>query len=104
MFHNSLLTPYTETTEHGPNYPRPPPELVEGEDDHYEVETILDSKPTANKRGIRYLVKWLGYSNAESSWLAASAMKHAQDAVKEFHLRHPNKPRPPNYSLQAQRP
>jgi hypothetical protein len=39
VFHASLLTPYTETIEHGPNYTRPPPDLVGGEE-QYEVETI----------------------------------------------------------------
>jgi hypothetical protein len=28
VFHASLLTPYHETTMHGPNYTRPPPDLV----------------------------------------------------------------------------
>jgi len=42
-FHGSLLEPYIETAEHGPNYAEPPPELVEGEPE-YEVEAILDSR------------------------------------------------------------
>src|SRR6266404_3160135 len=37
VFHNSLLSPYKETTAHGPNYLRPPPEVIGQEDDHYEV-------------------------------------------------------------------
>ena len=48
VFHNSLLTPYWETSEHGPNYTQPPPNIVEGEDEHYEVETILQAWPTPN--------------------------------------------------------
>jgi hypothetical protein len=43
VFHNSLLTPYKETPEHGPNYTRPPLDIVEGETDHYEVEAVVDS-------------------------------------------------------------
>jgi hypothetical protein len=27
VFHMSLLSPYRETTTHGPNFSRPPPEL-----------------------------------------------------------------------------
>jgi hypothetical protein len=57
VFHNSLLTPYKETPEHGPNYTQPPLKIVEGETDHYEVEAVVDSRLTPNKRGIRYLVK-----------------------------------------------
>ena len=95
MFHNSLLTPYTETTEHGPNYTRPPPTIVEGETDHYEVETVVDARPTPNRRGIKYLVKWKGYPESENSWVPASGMKSAADLVKTFHQRHPQAPKPP---------
>ena len=40
VFHNSLISPYNETPAHGPNFTRPPPEIVQGEDDHYEVESV----------------------------------------------------------------
>ena len=41
MFHASLLSPYMETNAHGPNYSRPPPDLIGGEE-FYEVEQIRD--------------------------------------------------------------
>ena len=103
VFHNSLLTPYKETTAHGPNFTRPPPEIVEGEDEHYEVETVLQSRPSPNRRGIQYLVKWKGYPNSENSWLPASQMKHAMELVSEFHRRFPRSPKPSDLRvLQAQ--
>ncbi len=37
VFHASLLTPYYETAAHGPNFTRPPPDLIDGEEE-YEVE------------------------------------------------------------------
>jgi len=40
-FHASLLTPYHETPIHGPNFSRPPPDLINGEEEQ-EVEQILD--------------------------------------------------------------
>ena len=40
VFHAGLLSPYTETEEHGKNYTRPPPDVIEGED-NYKVEAIL---------------------------------------------------------------
>jgi hypothetical protein len=43
VFHVDLLTPYIETEFHGPNYTRPPPDLVQGTEE-YEVEAILDSR------------------------------------------------------------
>ena len=39
VFHAILLRPYTETEAHGNNYPRPPPDLLEGEE-VYTVERI----------------------------------------------------------------
>jgi hypothetical protein len=39
VFHASLLTPYVETNEHGTNYTRPPPDMIEGEE-QYEVKAI----------------------------------------------------------------
>jgi hypothetical protein len=48
MFHNSLLSPYKETTEHGKNFERPLPEIIDNEDQHYEVESVVDSKPSRN--------------------------------------------------------
>ena len=104
VFHNSLLSPYKETKEHGPNYNRPPPEIVEGEDEHYEIETIVDTHLTPHRQGIQYLVKWLGYPASENSWLSASEMKHAAELVQQFHRRYPRKAKPPNNrSLQVQR-
>src|ERR1700688_305029 len=46
-FHASLLTPYVENRTHGPNNPRPSPEVVE---DHkeWEVDRILRHKGTKN--------------------------------------------------------
>jgi hypothetical protein len=43
IFHTSLLSPYNETTMHGPNYEEPPPELID-EQPEWEVEAILDSR------------------------------------------------------------
>ena len=54
MFHASLLTWYTETKEHGPNYSRPPPDVI-SEEPEYEVETIVSHKQQRNK--LFYLIK-----------------------------------------------
>ena len=43
MFRANLITPYKETAIHGPNYSRPPPDLVNGEEE-FEVEQILNMK------------------------------------------------------------
>jgi hypothetical protein len=46
VFHTALLTPYHETDTHGPNFPEPPLDLVEGEKE-YEVEAIIVHKKKA---------------------------------------------------------
>jgi hypothetical protein len=43
VFHVDLLTPYIETDFHGPNYTRPPPDLINDEEE-YEVEQVLSSR------------------------------------------------------------
>jgi len=48
VFHNSLIKPYVEMPAHGPNFTQPPPEIVGGEEGHYEIEKILQSQPTRN--------------------------------------------------------
>jgi len=48
VFHNSLLKPYHETKEHGPNYEKPTPEIVNNEEGHYEIEAILMARPMCN--------------------------------------------------------
>jgi len=40
VFHASLLTPYKETDQHGPNFLEPPPDILEGKPE-WEVEQIL---------------------------------------------------------------
>jgi hypothetical protein len=40
VFHTSLLSPYCETTTHGPNFSQFPPELIDGEEE-YQVEHIM---------------------------------------------------------------
>jgi hypothetical protein len=39
VFHIDLLLPYKETEAYGPAYTRPPPDLIEGEEE-YEIESI----------------------------------------------------------------
>jgi len=85
VFHNSLLKPYKETSAHGPNFARPPPEIVGGEEGHYEIEKILTSCPTRNRKSTQYLVKWKGYPDSENSWLPAKELQSARDLLKQFH-------------------
>ena len=49
IFHASLLTSYKETAEHGPNFPRPLLDLVDG-DEEYEVEAIIGHQGKPGRR------------------------------------------------------
>ena len=60
VFHVDLLTPYREMEFHGPNYARPPPDLI-NEEEQYEVEQVLDEHNYGHQRKKQYLVKWKGY-------------------------------------------
>ena len=40
VFHVSLITPYHENETHGPNFIRPPPDLIDNEEE-FEIETIV---------------------------------------------------------------
>src|SRR5579863_8707220 len=84
VFHNSLLKPYKETKEHGPNFTHPPPEIIAGEEGHYEIKKILKVRPTQNRKSIQYLIHWKGYPDSDNSCLPAKELAHAQDLVQEF--------------------
>jgi len=84
VFHNSLLKPYTETAAHGPNFERPSPEIVREEEGHYEIEKILQSRPTRNRKSTQYLVHWKGYTEADRTWIPAKELMHTKELVEQF--------------------
>jgi hypothetical protein len=53
---------------HGPNFTRPTPELIDGEEE-YSVEKILDSRRFGRRRRLQYLVKWEGYPDSDNMWV-----------------------------------
>jgi hypothetical protein len=83
VFHANLLTPYKEMELHGPNFTRPPPDLIEGEEE-FEVEKILDAQQRGQGHKLHFLVKWKGYPVSDNSWEKAEDV-HTADLVKEFY-------------------
>jgi hypothetical protein len=67
VFHAGLLTPYRETIEHGANFTKPPPEIVDG-DEEYKVEVVLNHCHYGQGRRLQYLIKWKGYLSADNMW------------------------------------
>jgi Chromo (CHRromatin Organisation MOdifier) domain len=73
VFHASLLSPYRETTTHGPNFRRPPPDLIGGEEE-YEVEAIINHRFKGRNRQLQYLIKWKGYPHSDNTWEPKTAI------------------------------
>jgi len=82
-FHASLLSPYCETTAYGPNFSRPPPDLINDEE-QYEVEQIHNHRYFGRNRTLQYLIHWKGYPNSDDTWEPA-ADTHAPDLVKAYY-------------------
>ena len=83
-FHISLLSPYKETDTHGPNYIRPPPELVNGEEE-YEVERILKHRGRPKRH--QYLIRWKGYEADEDSWVLEKDLGNSSEILQEYKKR-----------------
>ena len=82
VFHASLLMPYKETNQHGPNFIEPPPEILEGEPE-WEIEQILKERNYGRWKKKQYLVKWKGYSPAHDSWVNSKDL-HAPELLADF--------------------
>ena len=83
-FHASLLTPYKENDIHGPNFPQPPPDLINGEEEH-KIEWIL--KHQGHPKHHQYLIRWKGYSADEDSWKNESDLGNALELLQEYKRR-----------------
>ena len=87
MFHASLLSPYSETPLHGPNFSRPPPDLINDQEE-YEVEQIKVHRSFGKSKRLQYLIKWRGYPESDNTWEDATDV-HAPELTKQYHKRHP---------------
>jgi len=82
-FHASLLSPYRETTAYGPNFSRPPPDLINNEE-QYKVEQICNHRYFRRNRTLQYLIHWKGYPNSDDTWESAADI-HALDLIRTYH-------------------
>ena len=87
-FYAAVLHPYKETAIHGSNFPEPPPDLVEGQEE-WEVDNVLASRRFGRNKALQYLVKWKGFSEAHNSWEPKRNLGNAGQLVKEFHNKNP---------------
>jgi Chromo (CHRromatin Organisation MOdifier) domain len=82
VFHNSLLTPFVETLAHGPNFTRPPPDLIDREAE-YEVEAIRSHCYFGKNKRLQYLLKWKGYLEADNTWELEDQL-NTPDLLKQY--------------------
>jgi hypothetical protein len=66
VFHALLLSPYHETTAHGPNFFWPPPDLINGEEE-FQVEHIVSHRSQGQSKKLQYLIKWEGYPDSNNT-------------------------------------
>jgi len=82
VFHASLLTPYKETEQHGPNFLEPPPDIIEGEPE-WEVEKIIKMCLYGRWKKKQYLVRWKDYSPTHDSWVNEEDL-HTPELLADF--------------------
>src|SRR5258708_4671426 len=87
VFHALLLVPYQENAVHGPNFSKPPPDLVQGTEE-YEVEHLVNHRCHGRSRMLQYFVKWKGYPESDNTWEPLQNI-HAPELLKKYHQRYP---------------
>ena len=89
VFHASLLSPYRETKQYRANFPRPPPDVIDKEEE-YEVEAIRNHRHFGRRKVLQYLIKWRGYPEADNTWENHGDV-FANQLIRQYHQTHPLK-------------
>lgn len=82
VFHVSLLEPYHQRADTVST----PAIDIQGHDE-WEVQSIQAHKET--EQGVRYLVRWAGYSPADDTWEPLGNLTNALEKVREYHAAAP---------------
>jgi hypothetical protein len=81
VFHAHLLSSYRQTDAHGPSFLKPPPDVIDNEEE-YEVDHIVSHKGSPGRR--LYLTAWKGYPSSENTWEPESNLRHAPLILKRY--------------------
>ena len=78
---------YLRFYKKNPNAVKPPSTTDDGPQ---EIEAILDSHVTCNKRGVEYLVSWVDYPDSSNQWLSCTALAEEINTIVDFHKKNPD--------------
>jgi hypothetical protein len=81
VFHTSLLSSYHKNEVHVQNFPLPPPDLINSEEE-YEIEKIICHHGTLSY--FSFLIQWDGYSAKEDSWVPEWNLKHTKSTLASY--------------------
>jgi hypothetical protein len=81
VFHAHLLSSYHQTEMHGPSFLKPPPDVIDNEEE-YEVDHIVSHKGSHGRR--LYLTAWKGYPSSENTWEPENNLRHASLILKDY--------------------
>ena len=85
-----------EQPDNGPHqHPQDAP-IPPDDDGFFLIDTLLDRRPTENRRGHRYLVRWAGYGDEHNLWRPRYILP--SDFTNAYDAAHPDgapRPRPP---------
>ena len=84
MFHASLLTPYRENEVHGPNFPAPPPDLIDNEEEYKINQILKHHSPPKNQS---YLIRWKGYTAEGDMWLKEAELGNTAETLNAYKRR-----------------
>ncbi len=93
VFHVNLITPYREMELHGPNFTRPPPDLIEGEQE-FEVEKILDAQPRGRGHKMHF--------TSDNSWEPRENL-HADRLITEYNKKKQRQAEPKKKEVKSRR-
>ena len=85
VFHASLLSSYHQTETYGPSFSRPPPDLIDNEEE-YEVDHVVSHKRSPGLW--LYLTTWKGYPFSENTWEPKSNLHHSPHILSEYKRSH----------------
>lgn len=81
MTHTSLLSPFKETNAHGPTFTKPPPDIINKEEE-WEVKMILRYRKQG--QGYQYLVHFKGYPMSEDQYLLEKNLTNMKTLLNKY--------------------